>query len=657
MRKTKLNRIIIHILTAVLLLTAFPVSVAAANQTYQTKDVTAYLYSMDSKTKLECMFNDDLSSVPYVDAADYLNQIFTVSFTESKGDDGVYSVTSKNGTMTVDPQKDTVSFDAYEEFTSRNVNSKNSAIESDYLNEAGGSYITKPSKVTLELSPYKIDLVELSGKVYFPLYTINDLFAGTYNAAEYVDGKLYFVHTMDSETDGYFDRSSLYESDNRDKSMIDYTYNELCFAVDNLYGMPSKSQIAENIRTNGLDKTLDSFSDQTKEAKELLMSDSLTDFYLGLTYLSVPFDDGGHTVFVFEPLAESEKYADTAFFHAWNELQEGDSEKAQAFQSITTEMQSGSMMAQMTVSEARDKAYSAYDKVKSWGSTARFIVHGDTGVFIFDSFTDEAVEPFKWSLDYAADNGVDNFVIDLSMNTGGNSNVLQYMAAIMTNKENHTNKNSLQTLCTLTGSKYQNEVELDLNLDGKFDEKDSEMVYDFHFAVLTTKCSFSCGNLLPVIAKDNHIPVIGKTSGGGSSMLTKFYMPGSHYYAMSGPEKYISNDGTDADLGAEPDYDLTTENADGLTDYTTLYDIEQISAKVHEYYGEEPNNAAVASAKKDASADSSPADSDQTGFPVWAIVCTAAAAVFLLVAIVLIIKIRNRKKNRDEQNEHTSSSN
>ena len=109
MRKTKLNRIIIHILTAVLLLTAFPVSVAAANQTYQTKDVTAYLYSMDSKTKLECMFNDDLSSVPYVDAADYLNQIFTVSFTESKGDDGVYSVTSKNGTMTVDPQKDTVS--------------------------------------------------------------------------------------------------------------------------------------------------------------------------------------------------------------------------------------------------------------------------------------------------------------------------------------------------------------------------------------------------------------------------------------------------------------------------------------------------------------------------------------------------------------------
>ena len=134
-------------------------------------------------------------------------------------------------------------------------------------------------------------------------------------------------------------------------------------------------------------------------------------------------------------------------------------------------------------------------------------------------------------------------------------------------------------------------------------------------------------------------------------------MPGSHYYAMSGPEKFISNDGTDADLGAEPDYDLTTEDADGLTDYTTLYDIEQISAKVHEYYGEEPNNAAFASAKKDASADSSPADSDQTGFPVWAIVCTAAAAVFLLVAIVLIIKIRNRKKNRDEQNEHTSSSN
>ena len=172
------------------------------------------------------------------------------------------------------------------------------------------------------------------------------------------------------------------------------------------------------------------------------------------------------------------------------------------------------------------------------------------------------------------------------------------------------------------------------------------MVYDFHFAVLTTKCSFSCGNLLPVIAKDNHIPVIGKTSGGGSCMLTKFYMPGSHYYAMSGPEKFISNDGTDADLGAEPDYDLTTEDADGLTDYTTLYDIEQISAKVHEYYGEEPNNAAFAAAIKAASADSAKADSDQTGLPVWAVVCIAAAAVLLLaVIIVIVIKRRNCKKN------------
>lgn len=646
MKKTKLNRISILILSAVLLLTAFPVSVSAADRAYQKKDVTAYLYSTDSETNLECLFLDELPSVPYVDAADYLNQIFTVSFTESKGDDGVYTVKSENGAMTVDPQKDTVSFDAYEEFTSRNVNSKDSAIESDYLNETAGSYVTAPSKVTLELSPYKIDLVELNGKVYFPLYTINDLFAGTYNAAEYVDGKLYFVHTMDSETDGYFDRSSLYESDNRDKTVIDYTYNELCFAVDNLYGMPSKSQIAESIRTNGLNKTLDSFSDQTKEAKELLMSDSLTDFYLGLTYLSIPFDDGGHTVFVFEPLAESEKYADTTFFRKWNELAEGTSEKAQAFQSVTTEMQTGSMMAQMTISEARDKAYSAYNEVKSWDSTARFIVYGDTGVFIFDSFADEAVEPFKWSLDYAAENGVKNFVIDLSMNTGGNSNVLQYMAAIMTNKENHTNKNSLQTLCTLTGSKYQDEVELDLNLDGKFDEKDSEVVYDFHFAVLTTKCSFSCGNLLPVIAKDNHIPVIGKTSGGGSCMLTKFYMPGSHYYAMSGPEKFIAQDGTDADLGAEPDYDLTTEDADGLPDYTTLYDIEQISAKIHEYYGEEPNEAAFAAAIKAASADSAKADSDQTGLPVWAVVCIAAAAVLLLaVIIVIVIKRRNCKKN------------
>ena len=94
--------------------------------------------------------------------------------------------------------------------------------------------------------------------------------------------------------------------------------------------------------------------------------------------------------------------------------------------------------------------------------------------------------------------------------------MLEYMMAILTNKVNQSNVYHFTAVITTTGNLHEEYAQVDLNLDGVFDDRDKDVVYDFNFAVLTTKTSFSCGNLMPVMCKDNGICVLGETSGGGS---------------------------------------------------------------------------------------------------------------------------------------------
>lgn len=68
----------------------------------------------------------------------------------------------------------------------------------------------------------------------------------------------------------------------------------------------------------------------------------------------------------------------------------------------------------------------------------------------------------------------------------------------------------------LTGEIASDKYWSDTNLDGKIDEKDLEKQYDFRYAILTTRCSFSCGNLLPIYAQEKGVMIIGENSGGGS---------------------------------------------------------------------------------------------------------------------------------------------
>ncbi|MEE0958061.1 MAG: dockerin type I domain-containing protein, partial [Ruminococcus sp.] len=96
------------------------------------------------------------------------------------------------------------------------------------------------------------------------------------------------------------------------------------------------------------------------------------------------------------------------------------------------------------------------------------------------------------------------------------------------------------------------------------------------------------GNLLPCLAKDAGFPIFGERSGGGACSLFIAYTPELFFYTMSSYNKFITKDNSDVDNGAELDFDLTKQkvNADGTktTDYSGLYDIEDIGRKLDAIY-------------------------------------------------------------------------
>ena len=562
---------------------------AAERTDYEKRDVPTYFFSMEKSGTTECVFFEDEPSVPYINPVDYLKSIYTVGFEEVKNSDGTYTVTKATGEkMTLDANADTVAFDIYENYYGNDPNQEGSSMAADFVQGHPNRFQGEPNGITFELSKYQIDVAEVEGEIYLPLPTIADLFNDSYNAGMYFDGSIYYTHTYGAEK--YVDRSSYFNTTERDKSIIDYDYREFCFVMDNLYGKPYKSKIAASVGELGLDKTLDTYNDETRMIKTVLLSDNKIDYMVGLSLLQGYFFDGGHTSLPYEAIEYS---SDTVLGKAWTDFMNNpDSKLVKRIFEIS--VNSDSLIYEFRLKPQRAEKYAQYEKVNSWeDDTVYCLREGDTLVFVFDKYVHKVVRPFKWSLDYAKENGIKTFIVDDSANTGGSSAVLAYMLQIMLNSRRHSNVFELKMLNTATQNVFVAPFELDLNLDGKFDDADKEVVYDFNFAILASGRSFSCGNYLPVYAKEYGIPIIGDTSGGGECSVDIRYTAATATYTLSSSNKLLTEKGAVVDKGAAPDYhlvDMVYDDEIGMVikHFSNIYDIARVTEMVDDFYNNPP---------------------------------------------------------------------
>ena len=293
--------------------------------------------------------------------------------------------------------------------------------------------------------------------------------------------------------------------------------------------------------------------------RTLLKSRNMYEFIAGTTTLGYLLADGGHTytnVTVISPIDKNSTF--------WNKLENVRKE----LRALRTEKIGDGVK----YYKEGATAYCWFDSFMCDDSGWRKFYKGEGPKPTVKDFPNDWLIALIDALQKAeADPEVKNFVLDISTNGGGSSDIVTVITSIF------CNKNDIYYENTLTGQKIKSTYEVDRNLDGKFDEVDAQVKYNLNFALLISSFSFSCGNLLPALLKDYGIPLIGKQSGGGSCCVLYNPSADGFAYCYSTHRARLNNlKGENIDKGITPHYELETAD---------FFNIPKITALVESYYG------------------------------------------------------------------------
>ena len=556
-----------------------PTKEAGAYQVVQFKGVDP-----DGKDTTFSGFMKEGVPVPYVDVVEYMNQVYDPAnvFSLSSQGGGVYEISNAKGNMTVDTVKDTLHSDRMEQFL-YNDQRLNPTDDTQYVFEhiIATDYREDPSALDIDLSNYGIDLIEEDGRVYFPLTTAADLTGVSYLNSIFCDNRIYLAYGSDKPSVNW---QANFNKEDRDAGEIAYTYGELCFLMDHIYGDAPHCLLAEPIREKGLDATLESYSDETRQVKELLHSDKTVDLVFGIAILSSMLYDGGHTDFYIDMATDLEG---TAAFDEFNRIgkEEPDNIRTVLLKKWYGDS-AGKMEAKRKIEEydsEYDKYQAVFDEQTEEGNRYRYFEYDDTGIFVYTNYSEDVVRSFKKALDLAREHGMKNFIFDESNNGGGSTESCMYMLNAITKEK----RDEFYYEGTMTGNKTYEKLDYDMDQDGKFEGDAEDFDYDFNYAVMCSQDSFSSGNLFPCLCQEAGIPIIGETSAGGTCNLVFFKMDLGNQYSASAFRTFTYQKGGNVEAGATPDYDITKKNDDGTTDYSDFRNFKLLDQIVDDHYAKQ----------------------------------------------------------------------
>ena len=568
---------------------------------FETRQVPVNRGGEDGGT-VTLRFYEDMPSVPYISVADFQQLMLPgTTITVTKKGEGEYLLEGPLAKATVIITSDQFSSDDYMNFTNlmgqvQEGMDNVGGASAPFLRYNHQELTPASATVTFDFSKYGIDLRGDDTAVYFPFATISDIFCDTdFHVASY-NGEKVVVLTGDSNNNVAVlepeNAKRFLETENRNEDMAAFCYKELCFVIDHFYGMPGRSPLESGIQSEGLDKTLDT-AENGPLIKQLIKSTNMSDYFIGMKSLQVLLADGGHTSLmvdlgIYMATAEGDK---SEAFETWKETNEIIKDKYPSLYQP--------LMEQVEAIENTDEAY--FEFARPTTSDEYYYKEGDTAYLMYNSFGDLNEDAWKEYYEGgcegetpAIDEGylgdlsvvldalkqanedpeVKNFVVDLSTNTGGDFDLLMAMSVLMGGPNYYYSEN------IVTGQRQKIYYDVDCNFDGVFDEKDKDVKYDLNIAVLISKISFSCANLLPSLMKDTGFPVIGERSGGGACAVQPFITPEGMQFQISSARARLTNDKWEnIDTGIEPNY--VVDITDGYDDY---YDISTISDIINKHY-------------------------------------------------------------------------
>ena len=556
-------------------------------------------------------FYDDMPDVAYISAADFHSIVIpgsTLAVTYTGN--GQYTLANGDATATVNIKDDVFVSDQFEAFTNQmgllQPGMPNVYYDGmPFVRYKSITYLPAKATTTLDFGAYGIDIrSDGKGTVYFPFATLADMYTDLYYHHAGFNGEKVVANLSVNEVDlSKIDpdyNAPIIARETRPADLAEFTYKELCFAMDHFYGYPGRIKYNDALKTKGLDKTLEEDIECGPAIKKLLLSENLPDYMLGMTGLTGVYFDGHTALDITSSLGDAVDHP----------------ELAQKFQATVAANQDVVMLVmsaiQMMRSMIADQEAVSLLRPKSYGEGVTYVKKGDTAVCIFDSFNSRNEKAWK---DYYAGNGpmptvdntenddmiifldalnkaaadpeVKNLIIDISKNGGGSADIVMAMTALIMGKSYISQDNSL------TGQRAIVEYEVDRNFNRVFDAADEDVHYDLNFAVLTSGTSFSCGNLFPAMLKESGIPVIGATSGGGACAIQAMCTADGFCFQISSFRARLNTlDGENIDSGVTPtlpipvdgtiDIQVSDDQTVSVKDYTKFFDIDYLKSLMEE---------------------------------------------------------------------------
>lgn len=471
----------------------------------------------------------------------------------AEGTDAAY-VRENEYHMQFDFKEKTIMFDDYNAFVhSSSEGSLLDLLSATGFTEAGESelfqrnmnysYDRYGDEMILYLADYHINMIMQDGKYYLPLQTMSDLMISpVFRVALLFNGDCLMLVNREifgSVRKGLTELGELYYKANGNglsRELAEFGYYELCFVLDNLYGLKEPHEIKsfdQFFWQMGFDEEFKKAS--AEEADTLLYK--LIDFYL----------DDLHSDFIAYSYLTGARQVDWTTGPAARKMDEA------------VAMYGNARAAADDFYKTEDNPF-VYEEV------------GNTAFLIFDSFLSHSASVYynafqngeKLPLDtiglviyahnniYRNDSPIENVVIDLSNNTGGDVDAAIFLMAWILGDAPFSVKD------TFTGALSTASYRADVNLDRNFNSGD--VLDDKNVYVLVSPVSFSCGNLVPAAFKaSDKVTVLGRTSGGGSCIVQPLSTAWGTLFQISGAQRmsFLKN-GTfyDIDAGVAPDFTL-----------------------------------------------------------------------------------------------------
>lgn len=572
---------------AVMLLIVMLFSCACSAAPAKSSPVSAetlpfYFLSAEDCTDTEVFFMNGNRQIPYVSPETWQSMFLRLynegciefpadpdAALELACDGGTVTYTRENGsTMTLDFQKDLVTFSDFDAFTAHSYSATlidilhtdcyNDKDEPEYLGRLMGSYDRSGGEVSVDLAAYGLDFIYLDGKYYIPVQIMADLLI-TFSYVNFLyntQSLMFFDYDALADEDGNLKPlGEIYyaaQPQERTQELIDFTYGELCMQLDCFFGLKEAQDI------QSFDELFARTYLDGVPLRERLKSSSCEDVDQAIAHLCNTAIGDLHSSYLLP------SYATGADIDVTTELGYGNS--------IISYMLYGLLEYEDVRAEYYPDGVPGYEEI---GNTA--YVTFDTFDLLADDYyanpADETTTDTIGLIEYAhsricrENSPIENVVLDLSCNSGGEEDTAIYVIAWMLGDATMHMKD------TFSGATATTYYVADVNMDHDFTEEDT--VYGYNLYCLISPASFSCGNLVPSALKSSGaVTLIGQASGGGACAVQPLTTASGNIFQISGYKRLSTMQNGSyypIDQGIQPHFFLDKTDSfydrEALTDY------------------------------------------------------------------------------------------